>query len=403
GGADGIELEWETGSELSNLGFHLYRADRAEGPYHRLTLALVPGLGSSPEGARYRYLDRTVLPERTYYYELEDIETNGRTERHGPVSARVSETSNRGGGPSEDDEPSSAARLTFGEPERSTLSVLSRTDRSVVLELRTEGFYAEPDEDGSVSLSIPGYDEMEAKTLSLPVKRSWIQATVGRDARIASVKPSGVLRFESLRPTASSRLELEASRGGTVRARRRQGGRASASSGGTVPDAWAKLLSVAFQGEEKKALVELAPIRWDAARETLVLAKRLEVVVVFSGKDPNDLVTRTGRGLRGRAPMTKNAVIARLATKEPGLYGVSYDLLLAAARGPRQGFPAATLRLSRQGQPVAYHLEPSGRGFGPGTTLYFVSAGASANPYGKEAVYELETGALCLVMERVDA
>ena len=56
----------------------------------------------------------------------------------------------------------------------------------------------------------------------------------------------------------------------------------------------------------------------------------------------------------------------------------------------RRGVRAQTLRLSRQGETVAYHLEPKANRFKPGSVLYFVSEGASANPYGGAAVYELE-------------
>jgi hypothetical protein len=44
------------------------------------------------------------------------------------------------------------------------------------------------------------------------------------------------------------------------------------------------------------------------------------------------------------------------------------------------------------GRDVAFHVEPEGARFGPGSRLYFSSAGAKANPYGHEAVYELELG-----------
>jgi hypothetical protein len=54
--------------------------------------------------------------------------------------------------------------------------------------------------------------------------------------------------------------------------------------------------------------------------------------------------------------------------------------------------PADSLRLSRQGEMVPFHLLPDTDWFRPGTTLYFMSEGAEANPYGDEAVYELETG-----------
>ncbi|HEY2943563.1 MAG TPA: SBBP repeat-containing protein, partial [Vicinamibacteria bacterium] len=52
-----VELTWQTGSELNNLGFHLHRSLSAEGPYERITSAVIPGLGSSPVGASYRYVD----------------------------------------------------------------------------------------------------------------------------------------------------------------------------------------------------------------------------------------------------------------------------------------------------------------------------------------------------------
>ena len=91
-----VDLAWQTGSELDNLGFQLYRATAAAGPYARITRALIPGLGSSPIGASYRYRDTALTNGVTYYYQLEDIETTGLTDRHGPVSATpVSSPSSR--------------------------------------------------------------------------------------------------------------------------------------------------------------------------------------------------------------------------------------------------------------------------------------------------------------------
>jgi len=53
-GLDGaVEVRWRTGSELDNLGFHLYRGASAGGPWTRLTSSLIPGLGSSPVGQSY--------------------------------------------------------------------------------------------------------------------------------------------------------------------------------------------------------------------------------------------------------------------------------------------------------------------------------------------------------------
>jgi hypothetical protein len=63
----------------------------------------------------------------------------------------------------------------------------------------------------------------------------------------------------------------------------------------------------------------------------------------------------------------------------------------------RRGIAVSSLRLSRQGQDVAFHAEPSPTTFGTGSFLYFVSEGSASNPYG-DAVYELETDAVGLTM-----
>ena len=98
-GVDGaVELTWETGSELDNLGFHLYRSLTEEGPYEQITSSVIPGLGSSPEGAKYAYRDSGLTNGVTYYYQLEDIETTGVTELHGPVSATPTAEVVTGGG-----------------------------------------------------------------------------------------------------------------------------------------------------------------------------------------------------------------------------------------------------------------------------------------------------------------
>ena len=82
-----VLVEWETGSELDNLGFHLYRGLTENGPWERLTASLIPGLGSSPEGKRYSFLDSGLRNGVAYYYRLEDVDRSGQVTSHGPVSA----------------------------------------------------------------------------------------------------------------------------------------------------------------------------------------------------------------------------------------------------------------------------------------------------------------------------
>jgi hypothetical protein len=219
-GLDGmVVLEWQTASELDNLGFHLYRATAPHAPYERITARPIPGLGSSPEGARYGYPDSPLPNGRIYFYRLEDIETSGKTELHGPVAATP-----RGGLAADEPKPT---LITQGEPESVSLRVLVGRRRP-----RPPGARGSPGAAGS-----------------------------GR--------PAGDPRKEDSTPSLTERC---------------------------------------------------------------------------------------------------------------------------SPRGAAAACRRAALRLSRLGQEVAFHLEPDEGSFAPGSVLYFWSEGEAANPYGREAIYELQLG-----------
>ena len=62
-GDGAVDLLWRTGSEVDNLGFHVYRSLSAGGPWTRLTSSLIPGQGFSAMGAAYAWRDSR--PART--------------------------------------------------------------------------------------------------------------------------------------------------------------------------------------------------------------------------------------------------------------------------------------------------------------------------------------------------
>jgi hypothetical protein len=85
-----ILLEWETASEVDNLGFNLYRAGSPDGPRAQINGGLIPArMPGSPIGAAYQFLDGSVTPGITYYYWLEDVDVYGVATLHGPVSAKL--------------------------------------------------------------------------------------------------------------------------------------------------------------------------------------------------------------------------------------------------------------------------------------------------------------------------
>ena len=394
-GDGAVDLHWETASELDNLGFHLYRSSSGAGPYERITARAIPGLGSSPVGAKYSYRDTGLTNGVTYYYKLEDIETTGRITFHGPVLATPeagasSNDEDSSEGSLGEDGDTSPARITYGDPSASSLKVVRRGHGQVVLELETAGFYAEPQEDGSVRLEIPGFEALtDPNAAGIPVRRTSVEAIAGRKVKLVSVQASGVVAFTSLRPSDGEMPEIVVTPDGAVHARRsptsvRRRARAAFRGEGPYPEA-ARVLSVGFQGEAKKALLELVPLRWDASKGQLLLARRLVVRISFR-REPSETDGVRGRRYPRRRSHDQRTVVACLGTTERGLHSVRYEEMMRGRRGVR----AKTLRLSRQGEAVAFHLEPKRNRFKPGSVLYFVSEGAQANPYGREAVYELE-------------
>ena len=81
-----VILEWTTASEIDNAGFNLYRAESENGEYVKINSSLIPAQGSPTSGAAYQFIDDNVKNRRTYYYKLEDINLNGKSTMHGPVS-----------------------------------------------------------------------------------------------------------------------------------------------------------------------------------------------------------------------------------------------------------------------------------------------------------------------------
>jgi hypothetical protein len=408
-GDGAVALAWTTASELDNSGFHLYRGPSAAGPWQRLDASMIPGLGSSPTGRAYAWTDRGLVNSVTYFYRLEDVDTTGHATPHGPVwatpragaalpgsGATDTAIDDTAGTAAAASAPApSASRRAYGRPEDSRISIVERGPSHVVVELRTGGFWATPLPDGSVRLEAPGLVlEAAPGAPGVPVRPVWLDAVPGRGVSLGAVRALDPVAFD-LRPEAAGRPEMASGRDGLprIRVRRRAEGPAFS---GLFPAAAARLVETGFLGGAKKARLELAPLRWDASRRGLVLARRLRVRVDFTGREPGERAGRHGRWLRRPrcTPPDDRSVLARLEVGAAGLYGVRFEDLPAGARP----IPADELRLLRRGEPVAFHLDAAGGSFGPGTTLYFLSEGAALNPEGP-AVYELARGAGGLAME----
>lgn len=79
-----VLLQWQTAVEIDSAGFHVQRASAVDGPYARVTRELIPAVGMGG-GASYSYVD-TPPARGAYYYLLEEVDVNGVSTLHGPVS-----------------------------------------------------------------------------------------------------------------------------------------------------------------------------------------------------------------------------------------------------------------------------------------------------------------------------
>ena len=372
-----VLLEWRTASELDNLGFHLYRGLSEGGPWTRLTSSLIPGLASSAVGQAYSYRDAGLVNGTRYFYRLEDVDASSKTTAHGPVFA-VPLAGTPGGAPGSEPPASgakkkgvasascpewvvaaygsmagasaSAATLTctrHGNPEAVSLGVVSRDSRSATLELKTGGFYALREPAGKVRVFVPGFGfPQDPQAPALPFRRALVDAVVGRRVQLGGVRASDQVSFRGLVPTSLGQVEMQVSRDGTVRAGRRA---IRESAPQHVSLDLARLLPSVFQGETKSAVVQITPLRFDARRQQIVLAKRVLVKLLFTGRATGE----SGRGRFGRSGKAagaghRGAPGAALHDGPWALRGV----LRAALPGPaaRPGVVGASSRAAGPGE-----------------------------------------------------
>jgi hypothetical protein len=405
----GVELTWRTGSELSNLGFHVHRAASEGGPWGRVTTSIIPGLGSSPIGASYSYLDSGLLPGQRYCYELEDVDTRSVSTMHGPVCTVPSSPGDDGEGGGREDgaergrpgasscpswvlsaapDAVSPVCARYGNPDAVSLHLLARDASSATVELRTGGFWTLRDASGELRVFVPGMEfPSDPNAPALPVRRALVEAVVGKGVELVSAEALDVGTFRGLRPSAVGTRELVVSRDGTVRPSRRSVSARLAVRWSGEPEV-ARLAGTVFQGERKSAVVEMSPVRLTGTG--LELAGRVRVRLAFTGEVEGESGTGSlGRAVTRGKPLFPD-VLARLHTSRRGLHALGFE---QAFPGRPRGYPTRFLRLQRGGEAVAFHVEPATGVFGPGAVLYFhADDTVSSTEYSSEVAYELVRG-----------
>ena len=87
-------ITWETETEVNTAGFHVYRSESEAGPWERVSTALIASEADDVfSGATYEFRDPNVEQGKTYFYQLEELETSGNFNRL-PDTVRYDATPN---------------------------------------------------------------------------------------------------------------------------------------------------------------------------------------------------------------------------------------------------------------------------------------------------------------------
>ncbi|MBI5375432.1 MAG: SBBP repeat-containing protein [Candidatus Schekmanbacteria bacterium] len=84
-----VLLTWQTATEIDNLGFNVLRSESESGPYTKINKKLIKSKGSSTKGASYKLKDKNIEAGKTYWYKLEDIDSNTGPAQHDAVKVEV--------------------------------------------------------------------------------------------------------------------------------------------------------------------------------------------------------------------------------------------------------------------------------------------------------------------------
>jgi hypothetical protein len=83
-----VAVTWETGVELNQVGYNVYRSSQPGGSYDKINSELILAEGGYT-GNTYQLTDNTASPFGYTYYTLEEINSDGKAIRHGPMAICV--------------------------------------------------------------------------------------------------------------------------------------------------------------------------------------------------------------------------------------------------------------------------------------------------------------------------
>lgn len=425
---DAVHVRWETAQEIGTLGYNIYRSQWPDRGFIRINDELIAGLGYDELGGDYLFADRTVEPDQTYFYLLEEVERSGERTTFGPVSAVASS-----GTPA----PSvSGERLTNaifqdriptewveGGPWGDGAELPSAPAGGQVLVSRTE-----PAEDGSHSLTIEidvppvAWDQVDVDGTS------WDAASIEGYGRLgepgAPDVPSTSLlvdvptgldfewTLESVTSTAVAGKQLVPAAPPALPSSELNDAQDLASGGSDPvadpliygseeawPGAWALVERGPDLGGTGTLLVSVYPVQARPALDAAEVASHLRLRVDLSPFDPPELSAE--EALRTQWEIVSGAA-AKVLVTDRGIQRVSTAALAGA--GLDLSADAGTVQVFYRGSEIPRLVNDGGDGvLDPGDSIEFYGEPADTE-FTKTAVYWVRIGSESgRAPERIDA
>jgi hypothetical protein len=82
-----VVVRWTTESEVGILGFHVLCSGDEFGPFERISTAVIPCRGNSSSRTEYVFGDKNIENGKSYWYRIEELNTDGTSRLFGPVRA----------------------------------------------------------------------------------------------------------------------------------------------------------------------------------------------------------------------------------------------------------------------------------------------------------------------------
>ncbi len=84
-----LRIAWRLQTQQNVYGFNVYRAETENGPWIRVNKEIIPGDDTTSLPHTYEFYDKGLEVGKRYYYYVEEITFDGKTEKITPVQSGV--------------------------------------------------------------------------------------------------------------------------------------------------------------------------------------------------------------------------------------------------------------------------------------------------------------------------